>query len=111
MLTGFYRETAQKGRRYINISEAIIDIYKTPYANRNVDRDRVQIYKGRKLLSQKFRLSMDDQMKATEAILRRKTLGLRFKPLEVAFLATYKEQDGVSRLSYIRNEVRFKSLR
>lgn len=53
MLTGFYRETAQKGRRYINISEAIIDIYKTPYANRNVDRDRVQIYKGRKLLSQK----------------------------------------------------------
>ncbi|MGM9796806.1 MAG: carboxypeptidase-like regulatory domain-containing protein [Parabacteroides sp.] len=193
MLTGFYRETAQKGRRYINISEAIIDIYKTPYANRNVDRDRVQIYKGRKLLSQKvsdtlaikllggpnlsvyldvvknpnllfspetlpyyafrmeestmlndrphyvisfapayvlpyalyygklfidkerlsfssaeFMLSMDDQMKATEAILRRKPLGLRFKPLEVAFLATYKEQDGVSRLSYIRNEVRFK---
>lgn len=43
--------------------------------------------------------------------LRRKPLGLRFKPLEVAFLATYKEQDGVSRLSYIRNEVRFKSLR
>ena len=31
MLTGFYRETAQKGRRYINISEAIIDIYKTSY--------------------------------------------------------------------------------
>jgi len=29
MLTGFYRETAQKGRRYINISEAVIDIYKT----------------------------------------------------------------------------------
>ena len=29
MLTGFYRETAQKGRRYINISEAIIDIDET----------------------------------------------------------------------------------
>ena len=52
LLTGFYRETAQKGRRYINISEAVIDIYKTPY-NETADRDRVQIFKGRKLLSQK----------------------------------------------------------
>ena len=52
LLTGFYRETAQKGRRYINISEAVIDIYKTPY-DEGVDRDRVQIFKGRKLLSQK----------------------------------------------------------
>jgi hypothetical protein len=52
LLTGFYRETAQKGRRYINISEAVIDIYKTAY-NQNADRDRVQIFKGRSLLSQK----------------------------------------------------------
>ena len=52
MLTGFYRETAQKGRRYINISEAVIDVYKTPY-HEAIDRDRVQIYKGRKLLSQR----------------------------------------------------------
>jgi hypothetical protein len=52
MLTGFYRETARKGRRYINISEAIIDIYKTPYSEA-VDRDRVQVFKGRSLLSQK----------------------------------------------------------
>ncbi|MCC8095626.1 MAG: carboxypeptidase-like regulatory domain-containing protein [Tannerellaceae bacterium] len=53
MLTGFYRETVQKGRRYINISEAVIDIYKTPYSNMNADKDRVQIYKGRSLLSQR----------------------------------------------------------
>ncbi|MDR1880504.1 MAG: carboxypeptidase-like regulatory domain-containing protein [Tannerellaceae bacterium] len=52
MLTGFYRETARKGRRYINISEAIIDIYKTPYSEQ-IERDRVQILKGRSLLSQK----------------------------------------------------------
>jgi hypothetical protein len=32
MLTGFYRETVQKGRRYINISEAIIDVT-TPFLN------------------------------------------------------------------------------
>lgn len=52
MLTGFYRELAQKGRRYINISEAVIDIYKTPY-NETAEHDRVQIYRGRRLLSQK----------------------------------------------------------
>lgn len=192
MLTGFYRETAQKGRRYITISEAIIDIYKTPYT-RQVDRDRVQIYKGRKLLSQKrgdtlvvkllggpnlsiyldvvknpdllldkenlshyafrmeepvminnrpqyvisfqpqvilpyalyygklyidkdklaftraeFNLSMDDRNKATQAILKKKPLGLRFRPVEVSFLVNYKDVEDKTYLSYIRNEVRFK---
>lgn len=192
MLTGFYRETAQKGRHYINISEAVIDVYKTPY-NENVSRDRVQIYKGRKLLSQKqsdtlavkllggpnlsvyvdivknpdilleveslpnysfrmeesttidnrpqyvisflpqailpyalyygklyidkeklsftraeFSLSMDDKNKATQAILRKKPFGLRFKPVEVSFLVTYKNRDGLTYLNYIRNAVRFK---
>lgn len=53
LLTGFYRETAQKGRHYISISEAIVHLFKTPYRDRNVERDRVQIHKGRKLLSQK----------------------------------------------------------
>jgi len=192
MLTGFYRETAQKGRRYITISEAIIDVYKTPYT-RQVDYDRVQIFKGRKLLSPKkgdtlvvkllggpnlsvyldiaknpgllldketlsyysfrmeepvmidnrpqyvisfvpqvilpyalyygklyidkdtlaftraeFRLSMDDKNKATQAILKKKPFGLRFKPTEVYFLVNYKEQKNKTYLSYIRNEVRFK---
>lgn len=176
LLTGFYRETAQKGRRYINISEAVIDIYKTSY-DEGVDRDRVQIFKGRKLLSQKasdtlavkllggpnlsvyvdvvknpdvlldleslpyykfrmeesttindrpqyvinfepqailpyalyygklyidkkrlsftraeFFLDMNDHNKATQAILRKKPFGLRFKPVEVSFLVNYKER-------------------
>lgn len=192
LLTGFYRETAQKGRRYINISEAVIDIYKTPY-NETADRDRVQIFKGRKLLSQKasdtlavkllggpnmsiyvdvvknpdvileleslpyykfrmeesttindrpqyvinfepqailpyalyygklyidkerlsftraeFFLDMNDRNKATQAILRKKPFGLRFKPVEVSFLVNYQDRDGVTYLSYIRNGVRFK---
>lgn len=192
MLTGFYRETAQKGKRYINISEAVIDVYKTPY-NESADRDRAQIYKGRKLLSQKksdtlavkllggpnmsiyvdivknpdvmldleclpyytfkmeestnidnrpqyvisfqpqvimpyalyygklyidkerlsftraeFNLSMDDRNKATQAILKKKPFGLRFRPLEVAYLVTYKERNGVTYLNYVRNGVRFK---
>ena len=191
LLTGFYRETAQKGRRYINISEAVIDIYKTSY-DEGVDRDRVQIFKGRKLLSQKasdtlavkllggpnlsvyvdvvknpdvlldleslpyykfrmeesttindrpntlsissrkpyyriallwktihrqgrlsftraeFFLDMNDRNKATQAILRKKPFGLRFKPVEVSFLVNYKERNGLTYLSYIRNGVRFK---
>jgi hypothetical protein len=192
LLTGFYREAAQKGRRYINISEAVIDVYKTPY-DQNADRDRVQIFKGRSLLSQKrsdtlivkllggpnlsiyvdivknpevlldrealsnysfrmeesvmidsraqyvisfqpqtilpyalyygklfidkerlsftraeFNLNMDDRNKATEAILKKKPYGLIFRPLEVSFLVTYKEREGLAYLSYIRNEVRFR---
>ncbi|MDH6305777.1 hypothetical protein M2459_003511 [Parabacteroides sp. PF5-5] len=191
MLTGFYRETAQKGRRYINISEAIIDIYKTPYTE-DATRDRVQIFKGRSLLSQKksdtlvvkllggpnlsiyvdivknpdilfdeetlplysfkmeeaimindrpqyvisftpqailpyalyqgklyidkerlaftraeYQLNMDDRNKATQAILKKKPFGLRFKPLEVSFLVSYTQRGDLTYLSYIRNEVRF----
>ncbi len=193
LLTGFYRETAQKGRRYINISEAVIDVYKTPYTHMDISRDRVQIFKGRKLLSQRandtlvvkllggpnlsiyvdivknpdilldketldyysykmeesvmldnrqhyvirftpqailpyalyegklfidkerlsfsraeFNLNMDDRNKATEVILKKKPFGLHFRPLEVSFYVNYKERDGLTYLSYIRNEVRFR---
>lgn len=192
LLTGFYREIAQKGRRYITISEAIVNVYKTPYSE-PLTRDRVQVDKGRRLLSSKasdtlavkliggptmfvyldvvknpdflldinsltdyhftmdeptsidnrpqyvvrfqplairpyplfygklyidrerlsftradFSLSMDDKNKATQAILKKKPFGLRFKPLEVSFLVTYKERDGVTYLNYVRNNIRFK---
>lgn len=192
LLTGFYRETAQKGRRYINISEAVIDIYKTPY-DEGVDRDRVQIFKGRKLLSQKasdtlavkllggpnlsvyvdvvknpdvlldleslpyykfrmeesttindrpqyvinfepqailpyalyygklyidkerlsftraeFFLDMNDHNKPRRRSSREKAVRVTFKPVEVSFLVNYKERNGLTYLSYIRNGVRFK---
>lgn len=51
-LTGFYRETIQKRRKYITISEAVVELYKGPY-NQSVDRDQVKILKGRKLISPK----------------------------------------------------------
>ena len=53
MVNAFYRETVQKGHRYIGISEAMMDVYKTPYDKRSVERDKVQLTKGRRLLSQK----------------------------------------------------------
>lgn len=52
LLTGFYRETVKKRRNYITITEAVVSIYKTPYSE-DIDQDRVQVLKGRKLLSPK----------------------------------------------------------
>lgn len=53
LLRGFYRETAQKRNTYITISEAIVDMYKTPYT-RDVHEDGIQVLKGRTLLSPKL---------------------------------------------------------
>ena len=193
LFTGFYRETVQKRKKFINISEAIINIYKSPYnRDRDIENDRVQIFKGRSLITTKvsdtlvvklvggpnlsiyadivknpdmlfdeesinyfnfkmenstflndrqqyvvsfkpvvslhyplwigvlyidketlaftraeFNMDMKDQQKATGAILRKKPSGLRFKPEEVLFVVSYKQQDGKSYLNYIRNEVKF----
>jgi hypothetical protein len=52
LLTGFYRETAQKGKKYITVSEAVFQIYKSSY-KRDTGGDRVQVLKGRKLVSPK----------------------------------------------------------
>jgi hypothetical protein len=52
LLTGFYRETVQKGKKFINISEAVINSYKSPY-DKDATNDRVQIFKGRSLLTTK----------------------------------------------------------
>ena len=46
----FYRETTQRGRRYIYVAEAVTDMYKSSYT-RPATSDRVSIIKGRKLVS------------------------------------------------------------
>ncbi|MDR2585799.1 MAG: carboxypeptidase-like regulatory domain-containing protein [Prevotellaceae bacterium] len=192
LLTGFYRETAQKRGRFINVSEAVMSINKTAYGDGVVTRDRVQIVKGRQLVSTKpsdtlgvrilggpnisifldvvkntdllldeearslvqfkmepatvidarpqyvvsfrpvvekpyalhfgtfyidretlaftraeFFLDMSNIGKATEAILRKKPAGMRFKPTELYVLVNYKQLDGKTHLSYIRNEMKF----
>ncbi|MDR0659320.1 MAG: carboxypeptidase-like regulatory domain-containing protein [Prevotellaceae bacterium] len=192
MLTGFYRETIKKRNSYINISEAITYSYKTSYSQER-GNDRVQIFKGRQLLSPKasdtlivklqggpttsvyldavrtwdlltdpgvlylykfslsgsvmidgrphyivnFRpqvivsyallygklyideetltftkveanLSMDDENKATQVMLKKKPYGLRFKPEGLSYEVTYKRQGHVSYLNYMRTELTFK---
>lgn len=52
LLTGFYRETARKRKHYINIAEAVVHLYKSSY-HKDAAKDRVQILKGRRLLSPK----------------------------------------------------------
>ncbi len=53
LFSSFYRETIQKGSRYIGISEAVMNVYKSDYRTRDVGPDKVQIIKGRQLTSQK----------------------------------------------------------
>ncbi|MDR1676298.1 MAG: carboxypeptidase-like regulatory domain-containing protein [Tannerella sp.] len=53
LLTGFYRETIQKRNKYIHITEAVVHIYKHSYQVADVENDRIQILKGRKLVSPK----------------------------------------------------------
>lgn len=193
LFTAFYRETVQKGKRYIGVSEAIVDVFKTPYTRRMNNGERVQIKKGRRLISQnnrdtlsvkivggptlpviidfvknrdflfgyddlayynfkmekpvsiddrmqyvirftpkvkldyalchgllyidqetlsfskaEFELDVSDRSKATNAILRKKPRGLHFKPQEVAFTVTYRLDEGVSYLNYIKTKTRFK---
>ena len=48
----FYRETARRGSRFISISEAVTDMYKSSYL-RGPEFDAVAIQKGRRLMSMK----------------------------------------------------------
>jgi hypothetical protein len=47
LMTAFYRETIKKNRTYVSIGEAVVEIFKAPYAN-DVRFDGARIYKGRK---------------------------------------------------------------
>ena len=191
LLQTFYRETAMKRKHYIYVAEGVEDMYKTPYT-RSVNRDRVSIVKGRRLLSQKqgdtlgikvlggpvlpvqldvvknqemllnpedldaydfamgvpeyindrmqyvvkitprmakeyalyngtlyidcerlaftrieLELDMSDKDKATRTMLVKKPFGVRFKPRELSCVVDYRYEDGVTRISYLKNIFRF----
>ncbi|MEO9510663.1 MAG: carboxypeptidase-like regulatory domain-containing protein [Flavobacteriaceae bacterium] len=46
LMTAFYRETIKKRRKNVSLSEAVVNIYKTPY--NSLRRDAVELYKARK---------------------------------------------------------------
>ena len=86
----------------INFEPQAILPYALYYGKLYIDKERLSFTRA------EFFLDMNDRNKATQAILRKKPFGLRFKPVEVSFLVNYKERNGLTYLSYIRNGVRFK---
>lgn len=46
LMTAFYRETIKKRRKNVSLSEAVVNIYKTPYNSQK--KDGVKLYKARK---------------------------------------------------------------
>ena len=48
MMTGFYRESIRKNKKYLSVAEAVLNIYKSAYGRGVLNNDRVTIYKGRK---------------------------------------------------------------
>ena len=86
----------------INFEPQPILQYALYYGKLYIDKERLSFTRA------EFFLDMNDRNKATQAILRKKPFGLRFKPVEVSFLVNYKERNGLTYLSYIRNGVRFK---
>ena len=46
LMTAFYRETIKKRRRNVSLSEAVVNIYKTPY--KAAKDDAMELYKARK---------------------------------------------------------------
>jgi hypothetical protein len=74
------------------------------------------LYSGRFYIDQEtlyftrveFEMDLTDRAKAVSTILQKKPIGLRFRPLEVSYLVTYRQQNGKTYLNYIRNDIRFK---
>lgn len=52
-------------------------------------------------------LDMRDKDKATHTMLVKKPFGVRFKPRELSTVVDYRFEDGVTRISYLRNIFRF----
>ena len=53
-------------------------------------------------------LDMSNPDKVTTMILRKRPLGLRFTPREYSIHIDYKTDEGVTRINYIRNVIRFR---
>jgi hypothetical protein len=52
-------------------------------------------------------LDMSDKDKATRTMLVKKPFGVKFKPRELSSVVDYRYEDGVTRISYLKNTFRF----
>jgi hypothetical protein len=81
MMTGFYRESIRKNRKYLSVAEAVLNIYKSAYARTVSNNDRVTIFKGRKAQYAK----------------RRDTVAVKFQggPLSLSYLDIVKNNGDI----------------
>ena len=101
--------------RYVTMSKAdernqyvveIAPMLEMPYA----------LYHGRLYIDQEtlaftridLSLDMSNTDKVSQMILKKKPFGLRFTPHELSIYIDYKTDDGVTRINYIKNTIRFR---
>ena len=100
-----YKGTQRSGDRtlfVVGISPKIITDYPLFKGNLYIDQETLSFTK----------ITLDIDMRnpdlVTQYILRKKPYGLRFAPREISTTIDYKTDDGITRLNYIRNVIRFR---
>lgn len=86
----------------IEIKPAVVVEYPLYQGNLYIDQETLAFTKI------ELELDMSNSDKATQSILRKKPLGLRFTPRELTIDIDYKTDNGVTRINYIRNVIRFR---
>ena len=100
-----YKGVKQTGDRLafvIEISPAFVVDYPLFNGTLYIDQETLAFTKI------ELALDMSNEEKATKSILRKKPVGLRFTPREMSISIDYKTDNGVTRLNYIRNVIRFR---
>jgi hypothetical protein len=90
-------------RQYVvNITPRVQLPYALYYGKLYIDEESLAFTRA------ELELDMSDRQKATEVMLVRKPLGVRFRPKEMSLLVDYRQDaDGLTRISYIRTMFRF----
>lgn len=109
------RETLDSYRFSMGVPEVINDRLQFVVLMEPAKIEPYALYHGRLYIDQErlaftrieLDLDMSDKDKATQTMLVKKPLGVRFKPRELSCVVDYRYEDGVTRISYLRNTFRF----
>ena len=85
----------------VAISPLIPQPYALYYGRLYIDRETMAFTRV------ELELDMNDRDKATNYMLVKKPIGVRFRPRELSLLIDYKQDDGVTRISYVKDTFRF----
>jgi len=97
-----YPEVIDNRQQFVvSISPKLIMPYPLYFGKLYIDRETLAFTRA------ELSLDMTDRRKATQFMLVRKPNGVRFRPKELSCLVDYRYENGVTRISYIRNTFRF----